>query len=222
MTTLKPPTEEMISPVMSHMMVKDEGSQTRLPKISIQEISRLSSATRFEDEKHESIENFEPEEVVSKVTTLFSGEDVHSVRSSDEAEMAQQCLSSVEWIFDTSTTDVGAIDLAFPENLDPKFKEVECLPLSYFTLNAKERLLLAFAENFRRQFVVSPEYAGRRPLVLAPKNECGVQKFVCTTIKPTPFLIPKIIGSWEECASFVADFIIYEPLENPLQLVSYC
>ncbi|XP_055851877.1 coiled-coil domain-containing protein lobo [Episyrphus balteatus] len=108
--------------------------------------------------------------------------------------------------------DDGRIDLAYPEHLEFKSSS-ECYPRSYYTLSGKERLLLLFAENFRRQF--NSSYPNRRPLLLATKNECNVQKLVCTTIRPTAFLFPSLISSLEGCAEFVADFIEYQPLENP-------
>jgi hypothetical protein len=114
--------------------------------------------------------------------------------------------------------ELGMIQTCFPENLSPEFEGRTQFPESYYTLNAKERLLLVFAENFRRQF--KEKYPHRRPVVLAVRNECEVQKFVSTTIRPTAFLYPELIGSWQGCASFVADHIVYEPLPNPLVLVS--
>lgn len=46
-----------------------------------------------------------------------------------------------------------------------------------------------------------------------------MQKFVCTTIRPTAFIFPELISSIEEIAKFVADFIQYEPLEDQINLV---
>lgn len=74
-------------------------------------------------------------------------------------------------------------------------------------------MLLLYAENFRRQYW--EKYPQRKPPILAIPNECGVQKFVSTTIRSTPLIFADMIGNWEENASFVADFIEYEPLEVP-------
>lgn len=113
-------------------------------------------------------------------------------------------------------SEFGIIYTCFPENRDQKFSH---LPESYFTLSPKEKLLLLFAENFRRQF--KELYPTRRPLVLAVENECQVQKFVSTTIRPTTFVeFPELIDNWQACASFVADHILYEALENPTKIVS--
>lgn len=47
------------------------------------------------------------------------------------------------------------------------------LPDTYRRVSDKERLLLWYAENFRRQFHARHVY--RKPLLLACENECGVQ-----------------------------------------------
>jgi hypothetical protein len=113
--------------------------------------------------------------------------------------------------------ELGVIYTCFPENRGmSKFSH---LPESYYSLSPKEKLLLLFAENFRRQF--KELYPSRRPLVLAIENECQVQKFVSTTIRPTIFVeFPELIDNWQACASFVADHILFEPLESSTKIVS--
>lgn len=71
--------------------------------------------------------------------------------------------------------------------------------------------MLLYAENFRRQYW--EKYPQRKPPILAIPNECGVQKFVSTTLRSTPLIFADMIGNWKENASFVADFIEYEALE---------
>uniref|UniRef100_A0A182J2K5 Uncharacterized protein n=1 Tax=Anopheles atroparvus TaxID=41427 RepID=A0A182J2K5_ANOAO len=93
----------------------------------------------------------------------------------------------------------------------------ESYPETYRTLSSKEKLVLLFAENFRRQY--REKFSHRKPLVLALPNECGVQKFVSTTLRPSVLLFPDLIGSWEEIAAFVADYIVYEPLDNQVNMV---
>lgn len=113
-------------------------------------------------------------------------------------------------------SEFGIIYTCFPEN---RGKEFVHLPESYFSLSPKEKLLLLFAENFRRQF--KELFQSRRPLVLAVENECRVQKFVSTTIRPSTFVeFPSLIDDWQACAYFVADHILFEPLSNPTKLVS--
>lgn len=114
-------------------------------------------------------------------------------------------------------SEFGTIYTCFPEKALEN-EEYQHLPPSYFTLSAKEKLLLLFAENFRRQF--KETYPSRRPLVLAVENECKVQKFVSTSIRPTTLGFSELIDDWKACASFVADHIEFEPLEEPTKIVS--
>lgn len=112
---------------------------------------------------------------------------------------------------------LGMIYTCFPEARNKP--EYSHLPDSYFTLSPKEKLVLVFAENFRRQY--KELFPKRRPLVLAVENECHVQKFVSTTIRPTTFMeFPELIDNWQACASFVADHIVYEALEDSTNIVS--
>lgn len=68
---------------------------------------------------------------------------------------------------------IGRIDLSFPETTEEFQDSPQCFPPSYYTLSSKERLLLLYAENFRKQFVLS--HPRRRAMVLALPNECKVQ-----------------------------------------------
>lgn len=117
-----------------------------------------------------------------------------------------------------ATDRIGRIQISFPEFPDSTFEGRSDFPLSYRTLSSKERLLLLFAENFRQQY--SMKFRHRKPLVLAVCNECGVQKFVSTSIRASYFLFPELIRSWQQCAAFVADFIHYEPLQDQTAMVS--
>lgn len=47
------------------------------------------------------------------------------------------------------------------------------LPNTYRSVSDKEKLLLWYAENFRRQF--HAKYVNRKPLLLTCENECGIQ-----------------------------------------------
>lgn len=110
---------------------------------------------------------------------------------------------------------IGRISLQFYDGICPP----DCnYPKTYYTVNGKERLILIFAENFRRQYVeLNPK---RNSLVLAVQNECEIQKFVSTTIRPSVFLFAELIDGWQGPAQFVADFIRYEPLEDQTHMVS--
>lgn len=115
----------------------------------------------------------------------------------------------------SSPNNAGRISLEF---IDGDSDTYGRYPSSYYTFSAKERLMLIFTENFRRQFIAT--YPTREPLVLAIPNECGIQKFVSTTVRPTSFLFHELIDCWEGPAQFVCDFMTYAPLDNPLELVS--
>lgn len=52
-----------------------------------------------------------------------------------------------------------------------------------------------------------------RPLFLTPKNEAGVRKLVCTTLRPT--LLPHTdLYDLPGIVQFVASYFAYEPLAN--------
>ncbi|KAI4893378.1 hypothetical protein NFI96_022502 [Prochilodus magdalenae] len=88
-------------------------------------------------------------------------------------------------------------------------------PISYRQNSDQEKLLLAMADNFRCQYVHL--YPDRKTLLLCPINECGVQKFVSTTLRPTLLPYPELYH-WQGCASFVSDFLSLEPLDPPMDL----
>ncbi|KAA0193233.1 Coiled-coil domain-containing protein lobo [Fasciolopsis buskii] len=103
-----------------------------------------------------------------------------------------------------------------PEVFDPSL-----FPSSYLENTTKESRLLDYCENFRRQYAtLCPD---RTRLLLAPQNECGVEKFVCTTIHPIYLSYPELYN-WDGAASFVADFLQFVPLipstELPKRLLS--
>ncbi|KAH6601754.1 hypothetical protein BASA61_001781 [Batrachochytrium salamandrivorans] len=86
---------------------------------------------------------------------------------------------------------------------------------SYYSNSPKEKLILQYIDNFNRQY--SQLYPGRKELLLTVPNEFGTNKFVCTTIRPTQ-LPYKELYDYRSAASFVADFISYEPLMPPHEL----
>ena len=45
------------------------------------------------------------------------------------------------------------------------------------------------------------------------------QKFICTTLRPT-YLKHKELYNYDGCAEFVADYLTYEPLQVPNDLVN--
>ncbi|KAM4736757.1 dynein regulatory complex subunit 7 [Anableps anableps] len=93
----------------------------------------------------------------------------------------------------------------------------ELLPESYRSNSPKEQQLLNIADNFQRQYLLlCPD---RKPLLLCPVNECGVRKFVSTTLRPTETGLCEL-QSWQDCASLVADFLSLRPLEPPTEVPS--
>ncbi|NXD39039.1 DRC7 protein, partial [Copsychus sechellarum] len=87
------------------------------------------------------------------------------------------------------------------------------LPSSYKTNSQQEKELLQLADHFFQQYThLCPD---RKPLFIHPLNECGVQKFVSTTVRPTLLPFPDLYY-WSGCASFVCDYLIMEPLKCPI------
>lgn len=71
--------------------------------------------------------------------------------------------------------ELGVVNLCWPEITEPVFETRTSFPISYYTNSTKERLLLAYAENFRRQYNFHYKYKFRKPLLLQAPNECGLQ-----------------------------------------------
>nr|XP_012139134.1 PREDICTED: dynein regulatory complex subunit 7-like [Megachile rotundata] len=108
------------------------------------------------------------------------------------------------------------VKLCWPEVDVRKDLYLKTLPSSYHTVSDKEKVLAWYAENFRRQFCV--KYPDRKPLLLVRENECGVQKFVSTTIRRSTPPYPELY-TWQGCGKFASDYIEYEPLDKPLSMV---
>jgi len=87
------------------------------------------------------------------------------------------------------------------------------MPRSFTSYSAAEEKVVAYVQDFQRTF--EELYPYRRSLYLMPKNECGVHKFVCTTIRPTQLNYTELYDL-DGCASFVSDFMAYESLEDHL------
>ncbi|XP_072300288.1 dynein regulatory complex subunit 7 [Eucyclogobius newberryi] len=88
-------------------------------------------------------------------------------------------------------------------------------PSSYTENTAEEEHLLYIAQSFQRHF--SLLYPERRPLLLCPKNQCGVKKLVTTTLRPS---LPGQVDlcTWQECSRFVSNYLTLQPLEQPTEL----
>uniref|UniRef100_UPI0037E7DD64 dynein regulatory complex subunit 7 n=1 Tax=Semicossyphus pulcher TaxID=241346 RepID=UPI0037E7DD64 len=104
---------------------------------------------------------------------------------------------------------------SYQEPLLNKEKTRELCPESYRVNSHNETRLLNIVDNFQRQY--SHLYPEHKPLLLCPVNECGVKKFVSTTLRPTSVNHHELF-TWEGCASFVANFLSLVPLEPPEDL----
>ena len=103
--------------------------------------------------------------------------------------------------------------------------DVAELPESYRSNSEKEKLWLWCANNMLRQ--IKFDFPHLRPLCVAPENECGVKKLICTFIKVfgkclfkcveekylfQPTVVPySHLYDVDECSKFIADFIYYSP-----------
>lgn len=88
-------------------------------------------------------------------------------------------------------------------------------PQSYKENTEKEKYMLTCCENFQRQY--SHLYRDRKSLFLAPRNECGIQKFICTTLRPTQLKFTEVYD-YDGCAEFVSDYLNFQPLDPPIDL----
>uniref|UniRef100_A0A452S9N9 Dynein regulatory complex subunit 7 n=1 Tax=Ursus americanus TaxID=9643 RepID=A0A452S9N9_URSAM len=132
----------------------------------------------------------------------------------EEPPMMQEMLRDLE-------KKLSEIEIVIPEQPSIITKDtidISKLPLSYQSNTLKEEHLLEVADNFARQY--SHLCPDRVPLFLHPLNECGVPKFVSTTIRPTLMPYPELYN-WDSCAQFVSDFLSMVPLPDPLQPPSH-
>ncbi|GMI05467.1 hypothetical protein TrVE_jg4585 [Triparma verrucosa] len=85
-------------------------------------------------------------------------------------------------------------------------------PDAYVSNNHKENLCLEYVKTFEDNFTrLFPDRVGR---YLTSKNEFGVEKFVCTSVRPTQLQYREMYNV-NKCAEFIAHYLDYEPLENP-------
>lgn len=87
------------------------------------------------------------------------------------------------------------------------------VPTSYTSTGNKEALCLQYILDFREKFTAL--HPGRRRLFLTSPNEYGIEKFVCTTLRPTE-LPYRDLYDLEKCVGFVSNFLHFEPLEDPI------
>lgn len=76
-------------------------------------------------------------------------------------------------IVDKMQKELGIISLCWPDLKEVKFEDRTTFLESYLKNTDKEKLLLLYTENFRRQFV--SKFPKRKPLFLSASNICGMQ-----------------------------------------------
>ena len=92
------------------------------------------------------------------------------------------------------------------------------VPQSYKENSAKEQKIIRYALDYNKTF--TELYPKRHQLLLLPLNECGIQKFICTTIRPTQLNYTDLYDL-DNCAQFVANFLKYEPLPDYTKFPNY-
>lgn len=124
-------------------------------------------AEDIQQEDGELVEGEEVEEEEEKEAFISIFDILDAPRDLPEpAELTVEILKQID-------TELGIITLCWPELQDVVFENRRNFPKSYLENNDKEKLLLLYAENFRRQFQY--RYPTRKPLLLASDNECGLQ-----------------------------------------------
>lgn len=93
-----------------------------------------------------------------------------------------------------------------------EFLENDNTPSSYFHNTPSESKLLEFSKNFSVYY--HKFFPDRKPLLLTPKNEVGVEKMICTYIRPTSLPFDDLF-EMEKCSLFTAGYMRYEPLHDP-------
>ncbi|NXT76105.1 DRC7 protein, partial [Zapornia atra] len=140
-------------------------------------------------------EREEEEQREEELEALKISGDLQGLSLETKVSLEQACAPSDVCDFDWSSVDTSQ------------------LPSSYKTNSPKEKQLLHIADHFLQQYThLCPD---RKPLFLHPVNECGVEKFVSTTLRPTLLPYPELYY-WDGCASFVSDFLTMEPLKSPV------
>jgi hypothetical protein len=165
-------------------------------KLSSNDEIRKSQTLMKEDEKSE-----EAKENLAEVPAEST--PVENQNPSDEEEKSLAESSSQEEYFKMIKEVVMA--------------DRSTAPLSYTTNSPKEEVIITFVENFLRQY--KQIYPHRRDLFILLKNEFEVKKFVCQTIRPTQLRF-KELYDYKEAARFVADYLSYDLLDPPYEIVS--
>jgi len=140
----------------------------------------------------------------------FPDSEIGELRSSAE-HLEDEEVEGLEGL----KKSLNAINVKAPNMIGDIKIDISEFPNSYKENGVKEREILQIAENFRRQYIHL--YRDRKPIYVTPLNECGVDKLVCMTLRPT--LLPYIeLHTWDGASDFVADYLNYEALDPPTEL----
>ncbi|CAH1791154.1 unnamed protein product [Owenia fusiformis] len=150
------------------------------------------------------------QEIIEGEEDVKDQDEENGENDEDENEELAEDIEALKKEMAKIVVEAPTIDVDNSETYD-----LENFSKSYKEISPKEKLILSFAENFRRQYVHL--YRDRKPLFLNPLNECGVEKFVCTTIRPIQ-LPYQSLYDWDGCGEFVADYLNFVPLEPPTDL----
>ena len=93
------------------------------------------------------------------------------------------------------------------------------IPASYISNSTREDLCLEYIQLFLRQY--EKVYPTRKLPYIMVDNEHGLQKFICSFIRPTQISISELYDMYE-CSAFLAGYILYEPLDpvtKPPQII---
>ncbi|CAI9730778.1 Hypothetical predicted protein [Octopus vulgaris] len=185
-------------PEVKHEVVPIPVAESKEKKVDAVSSSVLSAKTK---------EDGDEEEEATKGD--FKSEEFGSVDTTSGLEGLMETLSKIV--------------VQAPHNTPRELEDLSRIefPLSYQQNEDKEKKVLEYADNFRRQYIYL--YRDRKPLLLFPKNECRVKKLVCTTIRPTLFPYPELY-QWHTISLFVSDYLqpemLYPSYELPATLLS--
>lgn len=118
--------------------------------------------------------------------------------------MKSSVIFTADGRLNTKTNRLQNLRRINSENISPSYK----------SNTTKEELCFEYINAFIEQF--HSMYPKRRIPYLIAENEYGVRKFVCSTLRPTQLPISELYDMYE-CASFLSGYIIYEPLDPPIQ-----
>lgn len=111
----------------------------------------------------------------------------------------------------------GLPNVSFEGRLSTKRRRIQKLQESKVHCHQEnsqyEKICEAIANDYVINFLKKRPEMRDRVIVLAT-NEFGLTKCVCSTLKPTLLPYPEVYGC-HQCASFVANYLEYEPLEDP-------